>query len=190
MPKSPQRIAIVGGGFSGVMTAVNLARFSTHPLEITVINRGRPAGRGVAYGTRHPEHLLNVAVRSSTPFRKSCCASASFQGWCMATICAPSRIHAISRHGWFPIRTFEASNIRISLRRTWTSRGSASRSWSSLCSTIARSCMNGTPIRRSLSIRCVRTRGVYGAVSHGRFLKRHGISIRCGPLRGKYFDSR
>ena len=70
MPKSaPKRMAIVGGGFSGVMTAVNLARFSTHPLEITVINRGRPAGRGVAYGTRHPEHLLNVAARNMSAFR-------------------------------------------------------------------------------------------------------------------------
>ena len=69
MPKSPQRIAIVGGGFSGVMTAVNLARSSTQPLQITVINCRRPAGRGVAYGTRRPEHLLNVAARNMSAFR-------------------------------------------------------------------------------------------------------------------------
>jgi uncharacterized NAD(P)/FAD-binding protein YdhS len=70
MPKSaPKRIAIVGGGFSGAMTAVNLARFSAQPLQITVINYGRPAGRGVAYGTRRPEHLLNVAARNMSAFR-------------------------------------------------------------------------------------------------------------------------
>ena len=70
MPKSaPKRIAIVGGGFSGVMTAVNLARLSTRPLQVTVINYRRPAGRGVAYGTRRPEHLLNVAARNMSAFR-------------------------------------------------------------------------------------------------------------------------
>ena len=51
MSKStPKRIAIVGGGFSGVMTAVNLARLSTRPLQVTVINCRRPDGRGVAHG--------------------------------------------------------------------------------------------------------------------------------------------
>ena len=65
----PERIAIVGGGFSGVMTAVNLARLSKRPLRVTVINHRRPAGRGVAYGMRRPEHLLNVAARNMSAFR-------------------------------------------------------------------------------------------------------------------------
>ena len=70
VPKSaPKHIAIVGGGFSGVMTAVNLARLSTHPLQVTVINDRRPAGRGVAYSTRRPQHLLNVAARNMSAFR-------------------------------------------------------------------------------------------------------------------------
>ena len=70
MPKSaPKHIAIVGGGFSGLMTAVNLARLSTRPLQVTVINCRRPAGRGVACGTRRPEHLLNVAARNMSAFR-------------------------------------------------------------------------------------------------------------------------
>jgi uncharacterized NAD(P)/FAD-binding protein YdhS len=66
---SPERIAIVGSGFSGIMTAVNLARLSTRPLQLTVINSRRPAGRGVAYSTRRPEHLLNVAARNMSAFR-------------------------------------------------------------------------------------------------------------------------
>jgi uncharacterized NAD(P)/FAD-binding protein YdhS len=70
VPKSaPKHIAIVGGGFSGLMTAVNLARLSTRPLQVTVINCRRPAGRGVACGTRRPEHLLNVAARNMSAFR-------------------------------------------------------------------------------------------------------------------------
>ena len=61
-------IAIIGGGFSGVMTAVNLARLSRHPLQLTLINERRPKGRGVAYGSRRIEHLLNVAARNMSAF--------------------------------------------------------------------------------------------------------------------------
>jgi uncharacterized NAD(P)/FAD-binding protein YdhS len=69
MPKTPPaRIAIIGGGFSGVMTAVNLARLSRRPLQITLVNHRWPAGRGVAYGMRRPEHVLNVAARNMSAF--------------------------------------------------------------------------------------------------------------------------
>ena len=65
MPRTPpERIAIVGGGFSGIMTAVNLARLSKHPLRVTLINQRCPMGRGTAYGMKRPEHLLNVAARN------------------------------------------------------------------------------------------------------------------------------
>jgi uncharacterized NAD(P)/FAD-binding protein YdhS len=62
------RVAIIGGGFSGVMTAVNLARLAKRPLHVTIINTQRPLGRGVAYGTRRMEHLLNVAARNMSAF--------------------------------------------------------------------------------------------------------------------------
>jgi uncharacterized NAD(P)/FAD-binding protein YdhS len=57
-------IAIIGGGFSGTLTAVNLARFAEVPLRVVIINRGFPLGRGVAYSTARGEHLLNVAARN------------------------------------------------------------------------------------------------------------------------------
>lgn len=57
-------IAIIGGGFSGTMTAVNLARLSEHPLRVVIVNSRRPLGRGTAYGTKRSEHLLNVAARN------------------------------------------------------------------------------------------------------------------------------
>jgi len=50
------------------MTGVNLALLSQRPLHITVVNQHRPLGRGVAYGTRRPEHLLNVAARNMSAF--------------------------------------------------------------------------------------------------------------------------
>jgi len=57
-------ITIVGGGFSGVITAVNVARFARQPTRVVVVNSGSPFGRGIAYGTNRPEHLLNVAARN------------------------------------------------------------------------------------------------------------------------------
>ncbi|HEY0257160.1 MAG TPA: FAD/NAD(P)-binding protein [Candidatus Methylacidiphilales bacterium] len=57
-------IAIIGGGFSGTLTAINLARLSSTPLEITVVNQGPVSCRGAAYGTRNSSHLLNVAARN------------------------------------------------------------------------------------------------------------------------------
>lgn len=59
-----QHIAVIGGGFSGTMAAVNLARLASVPLRVTLLNHGAPAGRGIAYGTRRSEHLLNVAARN------------------------------------------------------------------------------------------------------------------------------
>src|SRR5687767_11968663 len=62
------RIAIIGGGYSGVMTAVHLTQLRQQPLRITVINGQCPTGCGVAYGTRRMEHLLNVAARNMSAF--------------------------------------------------------------------------------------------------------------------------
>lgn len=64
----PERIAIIGGGFSGTMAAANIARLTKRPVRITIINQHRPTGRGVAYGTRRIEHLLNVAARNMSAF--------------------------------------------------------------------------------------------------------------------------
>ena len=59
-----RRVVVVGGGFCGVVTAVNLVRLTDAPLSVSVLNAARPPGRGVAYGTRRPEHLLNVVARN------------------------------------------------------------------------------------------------------------------------------
>lgn len=54
-------IAIIGAGFSGAATAIQLlTRHGEKPLEIVLINRHANLARGVAYGTHSPSHLLNV----------------------------------------------------------------------------------------------------------------------------------
>jgi uncharacterized NAD(P)/FAD-binding protein YdhS len=51
-------VAIIGGGFSGTLQAINLLRHEGP--RATLIERRAAAGRGVAYSTAHPDHLLNV----------------------------------------------------------------------------------------------------------------------------------
>ena len=53
-------IAIIGGGFSGTAVAAQLLRQAKGPLRIAWIEKNAEIGRGVAYGTRSPWHLLNV----------------------------------------------------------------------------------------------------------------------------------
>jgi uncharacterized NAD(P)/FAD-binding protein YdhS len=67
-PETQLRVVIIGGGFSGTMTAVNLARLTRRSVHVTVVNHNRPVGRGIAYGTRRAEHLLNVAARNMSAF--------------------------------------------------------------------------------------------------------------------------
>ena len=62
-----QRIAVIGAGFSGVATVIQLLRrHGGTPLAVTLISRHPQLGRGIAYGTQSPSHLLNVpAARMS-----------------------------------------------------------------------------------------------------------------------------
>jgi uncharacterized NAD(P)/FAD-binding protein YdhS len=61
-------IAIVGGGFSGTMVAVQLLRHATKPVHIKLIERSTTVGRGVAYATHYASHVLNVPAGSMGAF--------------------------------------------------------------------------------------------------------------------------
>jgi uncharacterized NAD(P)/FAD-binding protein YdhS len=54
---APADVAIVGGGFSGTMVVAQLARRGIGSVLIEGCGR---LGRGVAYSTREPAHVLNV----------------------------------------------------------------------------------------------------------------------------------
>jgi uncharacterized NAD(P)/FAD-binding protein YdhS len=57
---SSRTYAIVGAGFSGMAVAVQMLRRLQSPARICLINRSLSFGRGLAYGTNSPSHLLNV----------------------------------------------------------------------------------------------------------------------------------
>jgi uncharacterized NAD(P)/FAD-binding protein YdhS len=57
---SPSRIAILGGGFSGILVLWHLTRQTRRPLHIRLYADAATLGRGLAYATPDPCHLLNV----------------------------------------------------------------------------------------------------------------------------------
>lgn len=62
-------IAIVGGGFSGTLLAIQLLRHNgDYPLSITLIEKWNKPGRGLAYSTECPLHLLNVPAGKMSAF--------------------------------------------------------------------------------------------------------------------------
>lgn len=59
--RPPRRIAIVGAGFSGAVTAIQLLRQAPpEGLQVVLINESGRMARGLAYGTHSSAHVLNV----------------------------------------------------------------------------------------------------------------------------------
>lgn len=62
------RVAIIGGGFTGAVCAVELARAASQPLSIDIIEPRGAVGAGLAYGSCEPEHRINVPSDRMTVF--------------------------------------------------------------------------------------------------------------------------
>lgn len=65
---SARSVAIVGGGASGVLMAAHLLRSGDAGLEVTIIEKRASLGRGLAYSTDLPEHVLNVRAANMSAF--------------------------------------------------------------------------------------------------------------------------
>ena len=61
-------LAIVGGGAGGVLAAIHALRIAPTATRIVMIEPTERLAEGVAYATRHSEHLLNVPVRRMSAF--------------------------------------------------------------------------------------------------------------------------
>jgi uncharacterized NAD(P)/FAD-binding protein YdhS/predicted metal-dependent enzyme (double-stranded beta helix superfamily) len=98
-PSAP-RVAIVGGGYSGAMTAVQLVRKATRsgmPVHLVILDRQTSIAEGAAYRTPDPRHLLNVPASgmSAWPDR-----SDDFLEW------AKQRDSSVVAHSFMPRRTY------------------------------------------------------------------------------------
>jgi len=63
-----RRIAIIGGGASGTLTALHLCREADRATSVTVVEPRERLGEGVAYGTTDESHLLNVAASGMSAY--------------------------------------------------------------------------------------------------------------------------
>ncbi len=64
----PLNIAIIGGGFCGVLTAINLLQDSDRRLHIHIINKEYDVAKGVAYNPHTAGLLLNVPNMGMSAF--------------------------------------------------------------------------------------------------------------------------
>jgi uncharacterized NAD(P)/FAD-binding protein YdhS len=62
------RVAIVGGGATGALAALHLTHALGPGTEIVVVEPAEDVGRGLAYATDDPWHLLNVRVGNVSAF--------------------------------------------------------------------------------------------------------------------------
>ena len=67
MTRSKRPIAVIGAGFSGTLTALHLLS-RTSDRQILLCERNERFGRGIAYGTIDPDHLLNVRASNMSAF--------------------------------------------------------------------------------------------------------------------------
>ncbi|WHO37669.1 FAD/NAD(P)-binding protein [Sphingobium sp. AP49] len=60
-------LTIIGGGFSGTLLAINLLRYGS--MRVTLVER-RPdrLGKGLAFGSARPDHILNVRAGNMSAF--------------------------------------------------------------------------------------------------------------------------
>jgi len=69
MAKNSQfRVVIVGGGASGALMAAHLLRGDPTNLSVTIVETRAQVGRGLAYATGNPRHLLNVRAANMSAF--------------------------------------------------------------------------------------------------------------------------
>ena len=68
MARDGCRIAVIGAGFSGVMTAIHLLWRCQPGERVYLVERGDRVGPGLAYGTSHPRHLVNVRAENMSAF--------------------------------------------------------------------------------------------------------------------------
>ncbi len=64
----PQKIAIIGAGFTGVALAAVLHRYARQPLEISLYEKTGQFGAGDAYRTPYSWHLLNARACDMSAF--------------------------------------------------------------------------------------------------------------------------
>ena len=84
---APSDVLIIGGGFSGAALAIQLLR-RARGISVAILNSGSALGKGLAYGTDYPCHLLNVCCGGMSAFPAE---PRHFLNWARANVAASTR---------------------------------------------------------------------------------------------------
>jgi len=102
--EAPHPVAVIGAGFSGTMSAIQLLSRLEPERRVLLCERAGTFGRGRAYATVNPDHLLNVRATNMSAY--------------------PDRPEHFSE--WLDTTAFdgaEASGIRVTPGGTFAARG-------------------------------------------------------------------
>ena len=104
------KIAIVGGGASGLLVTLNLARKSQDSLHITIVEPRNVLGEGIAYSTQDEGHVLNVPAGRMSAFMDH---PEHFMQWigCDKNTFAPRRAYA--RYLQETLQSLDLSKINL-----------------------------------------------------------------------------
>lgn len=102
----PLPIAVIGAGFSGTVAAIQLLRTLPPDQGVLLCERGERFGRGLAYDTANPDHLLNVRAANMSAFPDR---PGHFEAW----------LDALSRDAADP----EREGVRITEAGSFAARG-------------------------------------------------------------------
>lgn len=91
-PSAPT-VAVIGGGFSGLLTAIHLLRGDAE-VVVRLVEKAPRFGRGRAYDAREPDHLLNVRASNMSAFPDR---PSHFQNWLGANGGCPGPDAFVSR---------------------------------------------------------------------------------------------
>ncbi len=97
-------IAIVGAGFSGTLLALHLLRRCPPSTKVCLVERNSQFGRGPAYATGNPSHLLNVPAGRMSAFHDR---PSDFVDWLRAQPSLPPGVEPDGR-GFVPRQLFGA----------------------------------------------------------------------------------
>jgi len=94
-----KNIAIIGGGFSGTMTAVQLIKKASSKLSICIIEPAGKLFKGAAYNSYSDKHLLNVAAAKMSGFADQ---PEHFLNWVMAQDAYKTKDRELTSNSFLP----------------------------------------------------------------------------------------
>lgn len=90
-------IAIIGGGASGVLMALHLLQYPDFRVTLIEQETGRKLGRGIAYSTDDPDHLLNTRTGNMSAFPDD---MTHFQRWLALQDLGPDNTDFVRRSAY------------------------------------------------------------------------------------------